>query len=205
MCQIHLNYVDNDIQAGIEGMEYAYQKGLGVVIMEPLRGGKLARNVPTEVKEIIYRTGLNPTEFALRYLFNRRETSCVLSGMSAVEQIDENLRIANNDQIGILKSEDLTGYACAKAVYRSRTAVSCTGCGYCLPCPLNIPIPFILDIYNDAFMYDARDECRGAYQAFFKPEQRADKCTACGECETKCPQNIKIAETLAKVHELLRE
>jgi len=205
MCQIHLNYVDDDVQAGIEGLEYAHKKGLGVVIMEPLRGGKLVRNVPTEVKEIINRTGLNPTEFALRYLFNRRETSCVLSGMSAVEQVDENLRVADKAKVGILTPEDLTGYACAKAIYKSRTAVACTGCGYCLPCPLNIPIPFILEIYNDTFMYDARDECRGTYQAFFKPEQRADKCTSCGECETKCPQNIKIAETLVKAHKLLHE
>jgi len=205
MCQIHLNYVDDDVQAGIEGMEYADKKGVGVVVMEPLRGGKLVRKVPTEVMDIIKRTGLCPTEFALQFLFNRRETSCVLSGMSAIEQVAENLRIAEKAQAGILAPEDLTGYACAKAIYKSRTAVPCTGCGYCLPCPVNIPIPAILDIYNDAFIYDARDECRGSYQAFFKPEQRANKCTACGECETKCPQKIKISEILAAAHKILQK
>lgn len=205
LCQVYLNYVDDDCQAGIAGMEYAHKKGLGVVVMEPLRGGKLVRNVPAEVMEIINRTGLSPTEFALRFLFNRPETSCVLSGMSTSEQVDENLRIADKEQAGILMPEDLAGYAAAKAIYKSRTAVPCTGCGYCLPCPLNIPIPLILEIYNDAFMFDARDECRGTYQAFFKPEHRADKCTVCGECESKCPQNIPIAATLAKVHKTLQE
>jgi predicted aldo/keto reductase-like oxidoreductase len=207
LCQVHLNYVDDDCQAGIAGMEYAHKKGLGVVVMEPLRGGKLVRNVPVEVNKIINRLepGLTPVEFALRFLFNRSETSCVLSGMSTIEQVEENLRIAGKDYVGSLSSENLADYAAAKAVYKSRTAVSCTGCGYCLPCPQNLPIPFILELYNDAYMYDARDECRGNYRVFFKPEQRADKCTACGECESKCPQKIPIAATLAEVNKVLQE
>jgi hypothetical protein len=207
LCQIHLNYVDDDCQAGIAGMEYAHKKGLGVVVMEPLRGGKLVRNVPAEVNKIINRLepGLTPVEFALRFLFNRVETSCVLSGMSTIEQVDENLRIAGKDYVGSLSSKNLADYAAAKAVYKSRTAVSCTGCGYCLPCPQNLPIPVILEMYNDAYMYDALDESRGAYNAFITADRRADKCTACGECESKCPQKIPIAATLAEAHKTLQK
>jgi hypothetical protein len=205
MCQIHLNYVDDDVQAGIEGMDYAHKKGLGVVVMEPLRGGKLVRNVPQEVTEIINRTGLNPTQFALRFLFNRSETSCVLSGMSSIEQVEENLRIVDQEQAGILGAEDLAGYAVAKAIYKSRTVVPCTACGYCLPCPQNLPIPFILELYNDVYMYDALNESRGAYGAFLTAEHRADKCTSCGECGPKCPQKIKVCDTLAAAHKVLQK
>lgn len=207
MCQIHLNYVDDDIQAGINGLEYAFHKGLGVVVMEPLRGGKLVRNVPPAVAETIKRAGsaMTPVEYALRFLYHRPEVSCVLSGMSTIEQVEENLRVADQELIGRLTAGDLAGYSAAKAYYKLRTAVPCTGCGYCLPCPQKIPIPFILDIYNDAYMYEAMDESRGAYSAFLKPENRADKCTSCGECEAKCPQKIKICDTLAAAHLVLQK
>jgi len=204
-CLIHLNYVDDHYQAGIEGMEYAHNKGLAVVIMEPLRGGKLANNVPEEVRRIIQRSGRAQTaaEFALRWLFNRPAVSCVLSGMSRMEHVEENIRIASEDHMGTLSEKDMALYAEAKEFYQSRTKVNCTECGYCLPCSQKIPIPFVLELYNDSYMYNALQNSRWMYEVYIKPEQRADQCTACGECEEKCPQKISIAECMKEAHEVL--
>ena len=205
LAQIHLNYVDNDIQAGLDGLAYAASRGIGVVIMEPLRGGKLVRNPPPDVQTIIDRTvpAITPAEYAFRYLWHRPEVSTVLCGMNTIEQVDENIRCAERDHIGTLTDQDLEDYRSAKEIYKSKVVVGCTACGYCLPCAQKIPISFILEIYNDAFMYNALAESRGAYRSFLSPERRADKCTACGECEAKCPQGIPIAETLAEAHKAL--
>jgi hypothetical protein len=204
-CLIHLNYVDDDFQAGIEGLQYAYKKGLAVVIMEPLRGGKLAHHVPTEVIDIIKKSGYEqtPAAFALRWLYNRPEVSCVLSGMSSMDQVRENIRFAAHDYVGTLNAQELALYAQARDFYRSKTIVNCTQCGYCMPCSQGVPIPFILELYNDASMYDALQESQRSYRVFIKPEHRADHCTACGECEEKCPQKIPIAECLEKAHSVL--
>lgn len=173
-CQIHLNYVDKYYQAGLEGLEYACQKGLAVVIMEPLRGGKLARKVPVEVVNVIKRSGQNRTaaEFAFRYLYSRPEVSCVLSGMSTMEQVKENLRIASEAYNDQLTSKELALYARARKIYKSKTKINCTSCGYCLPCAQNIPISFIFDLYNDAYMYDALVESQGLTCALYRPATR---------------------------------
>lgn len=204
-CLIHLNYVDDDYQAGIEGLEYAYKKGLAVVIMEPLRGGKLANNVPDKVANIIKQTDCRQTaaEFALRWILNRPEVSCVLSGMSSLEHVRENIRFASEEHVNTLKAEDFHLYARAKEFYRSKTKVNCTQCGYCMPCPQKIPISFILELYNDACMYNAIEDSQWMYKVFIKPENRADQCTQCKECEEKCPQKIPIAEVLEDCHKAL--
>jgi predicted aldo/keto reductase-like oxidoreductase len=204
-CLIHLNYVDDDYQAGIKGLEYAHEKGLAVVIMEPLRGGKLANNVPKEILDIIEQSGRKqtPAEFAFRWLFNRPEVSCVLSGMNNIEQVKENIKFASEDHVRTLDEQDLIFYAKARDFYRSRTKVNCTQCGYCIPCSQKIPIPFILELYNDAYMYDAFQNSERMYRVLVKPEHRGDQCTTCGECEEKCPQKIPIAECLKKAHETL--
>jgi predicted aldo/keto reductase-like oxidoreductase len=204
-CLIHLNYVDDHYQAGIEGMEYAHKKGLAVMIMEPLRGGKLANNVPGEILELIRKTGRNqsPAQFALRWVLNRPEVSCVLSGMSSLEQVQENIRFSSQVHVNTLSPKELQLYQRAKAMYQSKIKVNCTQCGYCMPCPQKIPISFILELYNDACMYDAIRDSQWMYRVFVKPENRADQCTECGECEEKCPQKISIAATLKKAHELL--
>ncbi len=206
-CLIHLNYVDDDFQAGIEGLKYAHKKGLAVLIMEPLRGGKLAQKVPPEVLSIIRqsRNKQTPAEFALRWLYNRPEVSCVLSGMSSMEQVKENIEFASEEHVNTLSEEDLVLYAKARQYYRERTKVSCTQCGYCMPCSQNIPIPFILELYNDASIYNAVENSQWMYSVYVKPENRADQCTACGECEEKCPQKIPIAEYMKKAHEVLGE
>ncbi len=204
-CLIHLNYVDDDFQAGIKGLEYAYKKGLAVVIMEPLRGGKLAQKVPEEVLNMIRQSRYKqtPAEFALRWLYNRPEVSCVLSGMSSTEHVKENIEVASEEHEGTLTVQDLALYASVKQLYRIRTKINCTQCGYCMPCSQNIPIPFILELYNDAYVYNAIENSKWMYSVFVKPEKRADQCTECGECEEKCPQKIPIAECMKKAHEIL--
>jgi predicted aldo/keto reductase-like oxidoreductase len=205
-CLIQLNYVDDQYQAGIEGLEYASKKGLAVMVMEPLRGGKLANNVPPEVMSIIEESesAQTPAEFALRWVLNRPEVSCVLSGMSTLEQVKANLRFAAVEHVNSLTADELQLYERAKEFYHSRTKVSCSQCGYCQPCKQEIPISFILDLYNDACMYDAVKESSWAYRVFIKPDNRGDQCTECGECEDKCPQHIPISALLKEAHELLK-
>ncbi|KPK73210.1 aldo/keto reductase [candidate division WOR_3 bacterium SM23_60] len=204
-CLIHLNYVDDDFQAGVKGLEYAHKKGLAVVIMEPLRGGKLARKVPAEVLNMIKQSRLRqtPAEFALRWLYNRPEVSCVLSGMSSMEQVKENITFASEEHVGTLSAQDIALYARARQFYRTRTKINCTQCGYCMPCSQNIPIPFVLELYNDAYVYNAVENSQWMYSVFVKPENRGDQCTECGECEEKCPQKIPIAECMKRAHEVL--
>jgi predicted aldo/keto reductase-like oxidoreductase len=206
-CLIQLNYVDDRYQAGLEGLEYAHGKGLAVMVMEPLRGGKLANNVPAEVMKIITKSAWpqTPAQFALRWVLNRPEVACVLSGMSTLEQVRENIAFASGEHRNSLNGEEMVLYARAKQYYRSRTKVYCTQCGYCSPCPEDIPISFVLELYNDACMYDAIQGSRRAYSVFIKPESRADKCTRCGECEEKCPQKIRISEVLEEAHTLLNQ
>ncbi|MGB9721630.1 MAG: aldo/keto reductase [bacterium] len=205
LCLIHLNYVDDDIQAGIKGLEYAYQKGLAVIIMEPLRGGKLARNVPDEVLKTISRSKFRqtPAEFAFRFLYNHPEVSCVLSGMSSIEQVKDNIEFASREHRNTLTYDELQLYKEVKDFYKSRTRVNCTGCNYCSECPQNIPISFIFELYNDAYMYNAFEESKSMYKKFIKDERKADKCTECGQCEQRCPRGIEIVKELKNVHKSL--
>jgi predicted aldo/keto reductase-like oxidoreductase len=205
-CLIQLNYVDKYYQAGLRGLECAHKKGLAVWVMEPLRGGKLANRVSEEVLDIIMqsRWKQTPAEFALRWVLNRPEVTCVLSGMSTVEQVKENVAFAAEDHRNTLTHDELALYARAREFYESRTRIACTQCGYCMPCNQKIPISFILELYNDACMYDAVEDSRWSYRVFVKPEHQADHCTECGECEEKCPQNIDIMEVLKEAHRLLK-
>lgn len=204
-CLIQLNYVDNHFQAGLEGMKYAYSKGLVIIVMEPLRGGKLAGNVPLEVQNIIKETGRKQTaaEFALRWVLNHPEVSCVLSGMSTMEQMQQNINFTSREHRDTLTDNEMELYRRAKKFFKSRTVVDCTQCGYCTPCPEKVEIPFILELYNDAFIYDVLEQSRRSYSLFVKPEHRADKCIECGECEEKCPRDIPISNILKKAHHLL--
>ncbi len=205
-CLIQLNYVDKYYQAGLRGLEYAHEKGLAVWVMEPLRGGKLANNVPEEVLDIIRRSKWEqtPAEFALRWVLNRPEVTSVLSGMNSLEQVKANVEFASQDHRETLAGEELDLYEQAREIYGSRTRVACTQCGYCMPCAQKIPISFILELYNDACMYDAVDDSKWSYRVFVKPENRADKCTECGECEEKCPQHIEIMNALKEAHRMLK-
>jgi len=200
MCQIQYNYLDEQFQAGKEGLHYAASKGLGVVIMEPLRGGKLA-NVSPEVQSLLNSSPekRTPAEWAFRWVWNHQEVSTVLSGMSSLDQVRDNIRAAEKGEANSLSTREIGLLNQAREVYRRMFKVDCTGCGYCMPCPTGVNIPSNLSLYNDVMVFNDPTGVM-VYNAFLSPAQKASSCTECGECEEKCPQNIQIREELKKVH-----
>jgi predicted aldo/keto reductase-like oxidoreductase len=202
LCQIQFNYLDENFQAGIEGLKYAAEKGLAVVIMEPLRGGNLAK-VSEDARKVWDRAKIKrtPAEWAFRYLWNYPEISVVLSGMSEMEHLTENLRIAEKGQPNTLSAEEKSLISEVSEIYRSRIKVNCTNCKYCMPCPMGVNIPRNLSYLNDVFMLDDVENARFQYGVLLLPEEKAGNCVECGECEDVCPQNIKIREMLKEVRE----
>lgn len=204
-CQIQYNYMDTHHQAGSKGLEYAASKGLAVVIMEPIKGGKLAKNPPAIIQDLwnsspVRRT---PAEWALRWVWNHPEVSVVLSGMNTLEQVQENLHTAAEALPNSLTSEELGLIQNVKEKYRSLTKIDCTACGYCQPCPSGVDIPRNFALYNEAHTYDDLGSSRFAYHQFFAEENRASACTECGNCEEACPQNLSIRDYLKEVHQAL--
>ncbi len=202
ICQIQYNYFDRDFQAGQEGLRYAAAKGMGMVVMEPLRGGRLTDKIPEEVRTLWDRAPARrtPAEWALRWVWNDAEVSLVLSGMSDMSQLEENLRIASDARQESLSVEELALVDQVTEIYRSKLRIPCTSCAYCLPCPHGVNIPMNFSLYNDAFMFKDADLSVMLYNHFIPAESRASGCTACGACEERCPQHIRIVEELKKVH-----
>jgi predicted aldo/keto reductase-like oxidoreductase len=202
-CQIQLNYMDQEYQAGMEGLRYAAEKGLAVVIMEPLRGGRLTKNVPAEVQAIwdqapIKRT---PAEWALRWVLDQPEVTVVLSGMSTMDHVVENLRVAADAGPNSLTEQELAIINQAKEFYLNRTKVKCTGCDYCMPCPVGVVIPQLFTLYNEASIYNLDpDAVARNYGRLVEEGKSADLCAECGQCEAACPQNISIREHLKDIH-----
>ncbi|MDY9924905.1 aldo/keto reductase [Methanosarcina sp.] len=207
LCQIQFNFLDEEFQAGVEGLKYAAEKGLAVVIMEPLRGGNLASKVPEEARKVWDRAEIKrtPAEWAFRYLWDYPEISIVLSGMSKSEHLKENLEIAEEGHPNSLLAEEKSLIAEVKEIYRARTKVNCTGCRYCMPCPEGVNIPRNLSYLNDILMLDDVENARFQYGVLLSPEEKAGKCVECGECEEVCPQNIKIRKMLKEVKEFMEE
>ncbi|MDH4209018.1 MAG: aldo/keto reductase [Anaerolineae bacterium] len=203
-CQIQYNFMDVDYQAGTEGLKYAASNGLGVVIMEPLRGGLLARNVPPAAQEIwdSAPTRRTPADWALQWVWNHPEVSVVLSGMSTMEQVEQNIVSASQSAPGVLTEWELGLFGSVREKYREQSRIPCTGCRYCLPCPNGVNIPRVFEIYNDAKIYSDEQGARGAYM-WLDEQERAHLCLECGECLEKCPQHIEIPDWLAKAEELL--
>jgi hypothetical protein len=201
--QVQYNYMDVDYQAGRRGVEYAANKGLAVVVMEPLRGGRLAK-VPGPVAEVWESATQkrSPVEWALLWVWNQPEVSVALSGMSTMEQVVENVAIADRARPGILTAEELTMVDQAREAYKGLAPIPCTNCRYCMPCSGGVEIPRILQMYNEAMMYENPRVARWAYGEL-KEEQRADQCTKCGECMDACPQEMDIPEWLEKAHMFL--
>lgn len=206
-CQIQYNYMDQNYQAGTEGLRYAASKKMGVIIMEPLRGGKIAENVPPSVQKIWDSASVrrSPVEWALRWLWNIPEITLVLSGMSTLEHVRENLKIASQGTPKSLQEEELRLIDRAAEEYARRMVYPCTSCGYCLPCPQGVRIPECLNHYNSAFMFDDLERARFNNRVMLNETSRASACINCGACVPKCPQHIPIPEALAKVRELLEE
>jgi predicted aldo/keto reductase-like oxidoreductase len=204
-CQIQYNYMDVDYQAGTQGLRYAADRGLAVVVMEPIRGGRLAKNIPPTVQEIWDSAPVqrNPADWALQWVWNQPEVSLLLSGMSAMQHVLENLASAERSGVGTLTGDELALYPKVRAAYEALCPIPCTDCKYCLPCPSGVDIPHVFDIYNDLMAYGDEDRAQMFYEAFMKEEERADRCIECGECLEKCPQHIEIPDWLAKAHEAL--
>ena len=203
-CQMQYNYMDIENQAGTEGIKYAASKGLSVIIMEPLLGGRLA-NPPMEVLEVIRKSGgkYSPVELAFQWLWSQKEVSVVLSGMSNIEQVKENLIFADRSDIGSLETKDLNTIEFIRKEYNKRSIIPCTKCGYCMPCPNNVDIPQNFSLYNDGIIYNDLNSSSLKYNNFFDKRKRADLCIHCKECEEKCPQKIPISEWMTKIHKEL--
>lgn len=207
-CQIQYNYMDIDYQAGQRGLKNAAQRGLGVVVMEPLRGGSLARaELPSGVAEAFQSStrDWSPVEWALQWLWDQPEVSLVLSGMSAPWQVEDNLRSASRSAVGCLSPADKELMEAVSAAWKGLAPVPCTHCEYCLPCPNGVEIPTVFSIYNDAVIYDRQAQGRANYRVKLEAQNQADACVECGQCETLCPQHIEIIEKLKDAHAYLSE
>lgn len=210
-CQIMLNYVDTEYQAGLAGLKYAADRGLAVIVMEPLRGGKLAANLPDEVVSTLRSgsgdggEGWSPAEWALRWVWNLPEVSVALSGMSSMEQVVDNIRIASDAAAGALTERQLAVLAQAREAYMARTRVACTECGYCQPCPQGVLIPDVFGLYNEGGIFNAWKGSRRMYEGIVKASRDASKCVECGQCEAACPQQLHVIELLKEAHAALAE
>lgn len=196
-CLIQYNYLDEGFQAGKEGLQYAHQKGLGIAIMEPLRGGKLANSIPDDVQTVFDQGDVQrtPAEWALRWLWNQPEVSVILSGMGSMEQVTQNIKSASDAEPNSLSPQEVELLDQVKRVFKEKIKVNCTTCGYCLPCPVGVNIPGNFTFYNNLHMF-GREE---GYRLWLTEQQRSSSCVECGECETHCPQGIEIREELKKV------
>ena len=202
-CQVQYNYLDEHSQAGRRGVNHAAAKGIPVVIMEPLRGGRLVDQLPADAKRIIeeHPAKRTPAEWGLRWLWNQKEVTVVLSGMSTLDMLHENIRIASNTQIGELGAEDEKMYADIVSAINRNVKVGCTGCGYCQPCPKGVDIPGSFAAYNRWH----GETKTGAFMDYVKcttvrkNATGAGNCIGCGKCEKHCPQGIAIRQELRSV------
>ena len=206
-CQIQYNYMDEHSQAGRRGLNHANGRGIPVVIMEPLRGGKLVSRLPEEAKRIFesYPVRHTPAQWAFRWLWNQPEVTVVLSGMNSDEMVRDNLRTASTVQVGELGPEEEAMLRQVVAAINSKMKVGCTGCGYCMPCPKNVDIPGTFAAYNRRYQ-------EGKFWGFVdyvictllrKNPTPASNCIGCGKCEKHCPQHLPIREKLGEAQKEL--
>ena len=205
MCQIQYNFYDENYQAGKAGLEYAASRGIGVVSMEPLRGGKLVDRIPEAVMDIWNTASVrrNPVQWAFRWVWDQPQVSMALSGMSSMAQLVENIDIAGEMDPGSLSEGEREMIARVREVYRGMLKVDCTNCAYCLPCPSGVNIPRNFSLYNDLHMFKDPEINVMVYNHMLPPGQRASNCIECSRCEELCPQKIPIIEELKKVHATL--
>ena len=204
-CQIMYNYMDTHFQAGREGLEYAAAKGLAVVVMEPLRGGSLTRPAPEPVAKIWDEASAerSQADWALQWIWSHPEVSLLLSGMTEMSHVEENLASADRSAASLLTPDEMTLVDRVRDAYRTLSPIPCTDCKYCMPCPSGVAIPRIFAAYNNAMMYGDHEGARRNYELYMKPENRADQCVECGQCEAACPQQIEIIDWLKKVQAFL--
>jgi len=203
--QIQYNFMDEHYQAGTKGLEYAARKGLGIVVMEPVRGGLLARDLKG-ISEIwnSAKTRHDPAEWALRWVWNRPEVTVVLSGMSTPEQVRQNVTVAETGLPASLTKKELGLFGKVKKELRKRIVIPCTGCRYCIPCPNGVAIPECFEMYNRGHIYEDEEDAKQHYTMFLGGffdgiPHYASCCQDCGDCEEKCPQGLPIRDNLRKV------
>jgi len=199
-CQIQYNYMDEHSQAGRKGLNYAYEKGLPVIIMEPLRGGKLVNRLPKDAVSIFekHETQYTPAQWAFRWLWDQKEVTCVLSGMNSMEMLEDNIKTASATNAGDLTNADQEMLSRVVNAINAKMKVGCTGCGYCMPCPKNVDIPGTFAAYNRKY---SEGKFAGLKEHFMCTAARQDStaaynCIGCGKCESHCPQNIEIRKML---------
>ena len=206
-CQIQYNYMDENSQAGRSGLAYANEKGLPVIIMEPLRGGKLANHLPKEAQKVFeeYPVKRSPAEWAFRWLWNQPEVTVVLSGMNSLEMVQENMATASDADSGDFGEAEEELFRKAAAAIAKKVKVGCTGCRYCMPCPQNVDIPGTFAAYNRCYS----ENLIGGWKDYFmctalrKNVTAASNCIGCGKCEKHCPQHIEIRKELKNARKLL--
>jgi len=201
--QVQYNYTEIENQAGRPGVEYAAGKGLPIVVMEPIRGGQLAK--PRGLVAEVWETAApkrSPAAWALLWVWNQPEVAVALSGMSTMEQVVENVALTDSARPGVLSPEELAVIDRAREAYKGLAPIPCTACKYCMPCSGGVEISSIFEMYNDAMIYEDPREARWLYGQL-EEEQRADRCTKCGECAEVCPQKIDIPGWLEKVNPVL--
>ena len=205
---VQYNYFDENVQASMEGIEYAASKNMGVFVMEPLKGGILAGKMPNEVEAIFKKADSNKSnaQWALEWVLNNRNVTCVLSGMNNFEQLDENLAIANKTTPLSMSFEDLETVELVKRVMRNSLKINCSTCGYCMPCPQGVNIPECMKIYNEKYLFGHKGFVNQSLIDYYQyvggimgSEGNAGKCNACGKCLRKCPQKLDIINELKKV------
>ena len=203
---LQYNIMDEHYQAGEAGLRLATERGVDVIIMEPLRGGRLTSTIPAEIQHIWNELppGCSPAKTMLRWVLDRPGVVMALSGMSDEAQIDENVAAVKSLADGGLTNQERDVIARVRDAYRTRITTRCTDCGYCLPCPAGVHIPRVLSLYDDARAYEALETSRQSYREFVPEEARGDRCTTCGACEKTCPQKVEIQRHLRDGHELLK-
>ena len=203
--QIQYNFIDENNQAGKSGLQYAAAKGIPVIVMEPLRGGKIVFGLPKEIDELWENLtpNRNVVDWALRWVWNHPEVNVVLSGMSTQEQVDDNIRIASDAEANSLSPTELAVFDKAREIIREKTKVNCTACGYCMPCPHGVDIPACFAAYNDKYLNHKGFISKFSYiqntGAMTRHPAYASMCKSCKLCESHCPQSIKISERMKDV------
>ena len=208
MVMVQYNYFDENVQASMEGIEYAASKGMGIFVMEPLKGGILAGKMPREAEEVFKKANPDKStaEWAFQWVLNNRNVTCVLSGMNSIEQLDENLSVADSTTPLSMSFEEMETVELVKRVMRNSLKINCSTCGYCMPCPQGVNIPECLKIYNEKYLFEHKgflnDSIMDYYQyvgGIMGSSGNAGKCNGCGKCLRKCPQKLDIVKELKKV------